>query len=80
MQVSSNACEFRKVERKLVYVPRVGHFPEVVVVVSSATGKAVTFVQDAEAALRNEFWDGMECHYIPTAPQERVDSLVLLAE
>lgn len=40
-------------------------FPERITITSVHTGKSVDFVQDREATLKNEFWDGELVEYIP---------------
>ncbi len=41
-----------------------GAFPEKLSIRSHLTGKVMVFERDVELALKNEFWDGEECHYV----------------
>jgi hypothetical protein len=72
-------CEFRKATKTL----RVAHsligggFPAEIQVVSVHTGKIMTFKQDIEAGIANEFWDGEMCEYVPAEPLPNVAKLVV---
>jgi hypothetical protein len=52
-------------------------FPQTIVVHSHHTGRSVKFVQDREAAERNEFWDGEACQYKPVEFVPNVKSLMV---
>lgn len=40
-------------------------FPERITITSTHTNTTIEFVQDREAAIANEFWDGELVEYIP---------------
>lgn len=52
-------------------------YPEKFSVTSDHTGKIVEFVQDTNAAIFNEFWDGEIMEYIPADQKVNVLKLVL---
>lgn len=57
-----------------------GTFPKEVSVKSNHTGNIVRFVQDEEAAVKAEFWDGEQCEYIPVDPTNNCNRLVVIHE
>lgn len=57
-----------------------GVYPDSITVRSHHTGNEVKFVYDAEAAMRNEFWDGILAEYIPVQDIKNVASLIVFAE
>jgi O-acetylhomoserine/O-acetylserine sulfhydrylase-like pyridoxal-dependent enzyme len=78
-QISTADCEFRKEDKTLLVSHRLvkDGFPVQIDVVSSHTGKIVTFKVDQEAAEAAEFWDGEECHYVPVTEVPNVRRLVI---
>ena len=57
-----------------------GCFPAEVIVESHHTGNQVRFVQDVEAAIQNEFWDGECMEYVPTSPTNNCNRLAIVHE
>lgn len=71
-------CEFRKATKTLLAARAlVGGFPKEIQVQSAHTGRVMSFVQDVQAAIEHEFWDGEECWYVPTEPLANVVKLVV---
>jgi hypothetical protein len=66
MEINFNDCVFNKKTKTLLLGNFEARFPNEFKVRSNRTGKVVRFVQDIEAAMRNEFWDGMMMEYKPT--------------
>lgn len=75
-QISTADCRF---EGKVLMVATevVGGFPKQIDVVSSHTGKVVTFVQDTKLAMEKEFWDGEMMAYLPTTEVKNVKALAI---
>lgn len=57
---------------------RLSGFPKRLVVTSHHTGNKATFMYDEEAAMRAEFWDGMEAHYRCMEPRANAEYLILI--
>lgn len=75
-------CGFNKATGTLVVASEFfgGSFPAEVSVKSHHTGNVVLFVQDKEAAIKAEFWDGEQCEYIPVNPTNNCNRLVVVHE
>jgi hypothetical protein len=50
--------------------PEIIHFP--------GTAGILTFSQDTELAMKNEFWDGMATAYLPSLPIPRLSILMMV--
>lgn len=57
-----------------------GCFPAEIIMESHHTGNQVRFVQDSEAAVKNEFWDGECMEYVPIDPTNNCRRLVVIHE
>ena len=57
-----------------------GCFPAEIIMESHHTGNQVRFVQDTEAAIKTEFWDGECMEYIPVGPSGNCNRLVIVHE
>lgn len=77
MKLTTQDCQFDKVNKRLVYNQPHQTFPQFVILKSSHTGREVLFVEDTEMALKHEFWDGQECWYIPNGDLQKVEHLVI---
>lgn len=80
-ELNTNQLKFDKA-RKSLSIPRDsfdydGHWPLEVKVVSAHTGRAVLFVQDEQAYLESEGWDGEQMEYIPIEAVRNVERLVI---
>lgn len=75
-------ASFRKEQGVLVLSSEFlgGCFPEEIIMESHHTGNTVLFVQDKEAAIKAEFWDGEQCEYIPVNPTNNCNRLVVVHE
>ena len=54
-------------------------FPPVLDIVSTHTGRIARFVQDTDAAVRNEFWDGEQMVYVTKETDMNRLEVVVLA-
>lgn len=78
-ELHAETQNFSFIDNVMTYHHAVREFPKYVVVRSNHTGRVITFVANEEAAIANEFWDGMQMEYRACSPC-RVRKLVLLSE